>query len=63
MLSIVPLIVGIWCAGTGDWHNLQLSGAFGVKPGLPDISQGSRSRYISDVYVPFHKLNLQAPTP
>ncbi len=38
--------IRIPCAGAGDYHNLQVSDAFGVKPGGSVTAQGPRSCYI-----------------
>ncbi len=37
-------------AGQRDWHNLQVSDAFGIRPGASGTGQGPRSCYISDEY-------------
>ena len=40
------------CAGAEDYHNLQVSNAFGVKPGGNVTAQGPRSCYIPNQYAP-----------
>jgi len=40
------------CAGAEDYHNLQVSDAFGVKPGGSVTLGGPRSCYIPNEYAP-----------